>query len=152
MIMTRTINRLVMTAAFKLVRRWYRLMGTSAPGAGVAVWHHDQLLVVRHSYRPGWSLPGGRQKRGEDSQTTALRELKEEVGVELTPEILVLVFKGRSGHSLFECQLQTRPTLTIDNLEIIQAQFLAPAEIADPDQSLRRYLRSATRIDLRNLS
>lgn len=73
---------------------------------------------------------------------TAVRELGEEVGVEIAPEGLVLVFRNRSGHSLYECQLQTRSVLTIDNREIIEARFLDPAEIADPDQPLRRYLRS----------
>ena len=43
-----------------------------------------------------------------------------------------------------------QPNLTIDNREVIEAGFLDPAEISDPDDKLFLYLRRATRnVDMR---
>ncbi|NJN51109.1 MAG: NUDIX hydrolase [Gammaproteobacteria bacterium] len=45
------------------------------------------LLVVHHQRFPGgrprWGLPGGRIERGEDLATTARRELREELSVQV---------------------------------------------------------------------
>jgi len=41
------------------------------------------VLLVRHSYRHRWGLPGGLLERGEEAEAGARREAVEEVGLEV---------------------------------------------------------------------
>lgn len=51
--------------------------------ASAACFRAGKLLLARRANPPQlWTLPGGRVEFGEDAATAALRELKEETGVE----------------------------------------------------------------------
>jgi ADP-ribose pyrophosphatase YjhB (NUDIX family) len=63
-------------------------------GAMCAIWRDDgALLLVRHSYRPRWGIPGGLCRARENVADGARREVREEVGldVELVGEPAVVV-------------------------------------------------------------
>lgn len=54
-------------------------------GVGVVCLKEDQVLLVKRAKPPitwQWSIPGGGQELGETTREAALRELKEETGVE----------------------------------------------------------------------
>jgi 8-oxo-dGTP diphosphatase len=109
---------------FPLVNRWTR----KSPSVMMAIWVGDTVLIVRHSYRKGLSLPGGGIKKSEtDFRVAAARELMEEVGLDIDPTKLIWQLSGTYFH-LYEAELETVPILRIDRREIIFAQFL-PASL-----------------------
>lgn len=70
------------------VARW-QLFGGHVLGVKMILVGDDGLLLVRQTYRPGWFLPGGGVKRGEDLLAAAKREAREETGA-ITGEVVFL--------------------------------------------------------------
>ena len=61
-------------------------------GIGAVVWKDSQFLLIRRGKPPReglWSLPGGAQAIGETVSEAAIREVREETGLEV--EILGLI-------------------------------------------------------------
>ncbi len=55
------------------------------PCAGVVCFRGDEVLLIRRGKAPRagqWSIPGGRIEPGEPASVAAMRELREETGVE----------------------------------------------------------------------
>src|SRR5690348_11052689 len=67
-------------------------------GAGIAIWHEDSVLLVKHSYRQGLLLPGGGVKSTEKPEVALVREMYEELGIRLVAEHLVMVDKRQRMH------------------------------------------------------
>lgn len=55
-------------------------------GARALVLQNDKVLLVKHSYTPGWYTIGGGVKRGETPVQAVQRELFEEVGIKCLEE------------------------------------------------------------------
>ena len=116
---------------------WFRLnRGLTLGVRGLVRDGEGRVLLIRHSYVPGWQLPGGGVEHRETVQSALARELVEEAGIELTglpvlfgiysneerfPGDHVLLFLARSFR-----QLDWHPTR-----EIVEARFFAPPDIPD---------------------
>lgn len=60
-------------------------MSHAANAASVALVRGGRVLLVRRDrapFRGMWTLPGGRREPGESAEACAIRELREELGVE----------------------------------------------------------------------
>ena len=77
------------------------MLGAERPvvGVGVVVLRGNDVLLVRRGAPPRrdrWSIPGGKQERGETVRDAAHREIREETGVEIALIGLVDVVDGIS--------------------------------------------------------
>ena len=76
-------------------------------GVGVLVVQERKVLLVRRAVDPErgkWSIPAGYLDRGEDPKETAVREAKEETGLEVVIDALVDVYFNppeQGGASIF---------------------------------------------------
>ncbi|MFY1670431.1 NUDIX domain-containing protein [Plantactinospora sp. WMMB334] len=53
--------------------------------------HRGEILLVDPSYKPDWDLPGGMAEHHEPPRQAAERELREELGLELSLGIMLVV-------------------------------------------------------------
>jgi 8-oxo-dGTP pyrophosphatase MutT (NUDIX family) len=133
---------------FGLVSAYWRLKRGATLGAQGAVFDGDgRVLLVRHSYQPGWHFPGGGVEWRETAETAMTREVFEEAGI---------VVKGRplfhglfanfawlpSDHvALFVVREWERPSIPPPNREIIDSRFFARHELpADVTMAVPRRL------------
>ena len=97
-------------------------------GARMMLVKDNSVLLVHHSYLPGWHFPGGGMKRGETLLETARREAYEEAGAVVTGKLRLLGFYTGSSHghddhtAVFVCEdfVLQPPT---DRWEIIGRAF-----------------------------
>jgi 8-oxo-dGTP pyrophosphatase MutT (NUDIX family) len=100
-------------------------------GVYIAVWHREQLLIIKNSYKKRLTIPCGRIKRGEDSADAAVRELYEEVGISVKKSRLKHVGKYSARHkfafdagNFYEIEMTELPHVRVDSREVVHAQFM----------------------------
>lgn len=121
--------------AYRLMRTAWRLTNPLTHGALVLIWSRGEVLLVRNSYVPYYSAPGGFVKPSEDARDAAKRELLEEVGLQVPSDALRLSLElthpweyKRDHVKVFELTLDERPVVNVDHREVVEAVWVAPQD------------------------
>lgn len=99
---------------------------------GVVFDANGHVLLVRHTYKPGWCFPGGGVEKRETVQIALKRELFEECGVAVDqpPELFAIYSNDRrfrGDHvALFVLRHWHRTHIPAPNSEIAAQDFFAP--------------------------
>ncbi|MEO4054353.1 NUDIX hydrolase [Solibacillus sp. CAU 1738] len=112
-----------------------------------------EWLVVQKAYsglKGRWSLPAGFVQQGETVDMAAIREVKEETGIDCTLEGLVGFRSGviqediSDNMAIFYCKAEEQP-LHIQEKEIVEARWMSPEELAIDEKSSVMIVEMATR-------
>jgi len=127
--------RLVYRAALVAAKCWWFVRRPDTRGSLVALWLEGRVLLVRTSYRPLLTLPGGFVKQGESSQDAGARELWEELRVVVPAGRLRLArqsaipFEHRNDVvTVWDVTLDEAPLVHVDNRELVWAGWMTPSE------------------------
>jgi ADP-ribose pyrophosphatase YjhB (NUDIX family) len=119
---------------------WHRVRRPLSLGTrALLIDPRDRVLLIRHSYIPGWHMPGGGVGKGESLRQAAAREVREEVGLDLVGRIdlfgIYARFRhGASDHVALFVARDWRNEPRVDGLEIVETEFF-PLESLPPDLS-----------------
>ena len=128
--------RASMMGAYTAMRAYWRVAKPATEGCCVALWHRDAVLLIQNSYKRTFSLPGGGRHRREAWDVAASRELREEVGVDVSAEALgacayeaTTTLEHKTDHvKIFEHHIDATPLITIDRREVVWASFVDARE------------------------
>jgi 8-oxo-dGTP diphosphatase len=122
-----------------------RLLHThfTATAGGIVLNGDGRVLLLKHRYRTGsgWGIPGGFIERGEQPVEALKRELREEVGLEISDEQIVYARSFphlRQIEILFLCRAASEAQP--QSAEVIEAEWFAcenlPAGLPDDQRAL----------------
>jgi 8-oxo-dGTP pyrophosphatase MutT (NUDIX family) len=134
------LHRFALRVAYRALLVYWRVWRPRTEGVCVAVWCDGALLLVQHTYKSGYGLPAGGRRRGEVPRDAAARELREEVGIVVSPAELLPAGHvmtralGNEDHlDVFELQFDQEPKLRVDGREICSARFHARTRLTSLD-------------------
>lgn len=119
-------------------------MPSGFAAAAVIVDAAGRVLLVKHSYGElNWEIPGGAGETGESADQAAVREVREETGIEVAAERLTGVYFERATachHFVFACRPTLRTEPRPSSPEITDVRWCARTELPRPisDFTVRR--------------
>ncbi len=126
--------RYIYKALYPLALFYWFIFSPKTTGVKCIVCSEDEVLLIKNTYGPTkWTLPGGGVHKGESPESTAKREVLEEVGIEvkdiryLGNFLYTREYKKDTVHC-FVARVDSRDT-TIQESEVAEAKWF-------PKQSL----------------
>lgn len=112
---------------------------------GVLLDDVGRVLLAEHVYHPRlpWGLPGGAINRGEDPAAALQREMREELGIEVTVGVPLLVERTYLGHVdlAFLCHGHVEPS--VSSPEILDFSWYRRGDVPPITNFQRRALDRA---------
>lgn len=132
------MRKVVYALARPLVQGYARLTRGVTFGVRVAAFAPDgRVVLVRHTYVPGWHLPGGGVDPGEAAVEAAERELREETHAHAPAEALTLfgVYTNfetmRGDHIALYVARGVAPVAHTPDREIAEVMWARPDALPD---------------------
>ncbi|HSH79989.1 MAG TPA: NUDIX domain-containing protein [Herpetosiphonaceae bacterium] len=106
-------------------------------GAIVAIFQAGRILLTKRDDFEVWCLPGGMVEEGESTGAAAVREAREETGLEVELTRLVGVYsrppvKAAVNHLILFAARPTGGTLRLAEGEVIEARYFDPGALPEP--------------------
>ncbi len=112
-----------------LLHRYFLLTRSMTLGVRAACFdERGRVFLVRHTYVPGWYLPGGGVERGETVQAALAKELREEGNLEILgrPQLFSSYFNrnaSKRDHVLFYRVDVKQTSVRLPDKEIAKSGF-----------------------------
>ena len=74
---------------YPLLKLYWFIFRPKTQGVICLILSEDELLLIRHTYgHSAWTLSGGGLKKNETQEDAVKREVKEELGLDITPQYI----------------------------------------------------------------
>lgn len=124
----------VYKVGYELCKVYWFFVRPKTFGVKAVLQYKKEVLLIRNSYGPaGWTFPGGGIKPRESLKKAVVREVAEEVGVDIRhPHYIGHYFTAREyKKDLVHCFIVHAESkqFTIDNLEVEEARWFPVADL-----------------------
>ena len=128
--------KFIYTILFQAYQVYCRIRNPEVFGSYVLCQSENKVLLIKHSYKKYWTLPCGGISMGETPVEAAIRESREEVGLRLRSDQLILrakiLYEGENQKEnihLFEYCFEHIPEITIDHKEVEDFRWVSQEEL-----------------------